>query len=681
MCGLTGFIDASRRLSAAELEAQALCMTDVLRHRGPDDSGIWTDASAGVVLGFRRLSIIDLSPEGHQPMTSADGRYVVIFNGEIYNFSELRQELSALGHSFRGHSDTEVMLAAFVEWGVQSTIKRMNGMFAIALWDKRERELHLMRDRLGKKPLYYGWAGRTFLFGSELKALRAHTDFQAEVERHALALYLRYAYIPSPHSIYKGIRKLPAGCMLTVTAEQEDLPEPVAYWSVYEAARRGIEEQLDGSEDEVTAELDGLLRDAVGKRMVADVPLGAFLSGGTDSSLVVALMQAQSSRPVKTFSIGFHETSYNEAEYAKAVASHLGTEHTELYVTAAESREVIPRLPALYDEPFADSSQIPTFLLSRLARTEVTVSLSGDGGDELFGGYGRYLLAQRLWRKLRRVPRSVRSMAAPAILAAFRPARVDALDEASLLSSDALMNSTNGRERYSSFNQKMNSLAEVMAADTPEALYLELISQWKRPDEVVKGVDGSLDGCMEQAKGVAPDFMREMMLWDAAHYLPDDILVKVDRASMGVSLEVRAPLLDYRVVEFAWRVPLSMKLRDGEGKWLLRQLLYRYVPRALAERPKMGFDVPVVAWLRGPLRDWTESLLGEQRLRDEGFFQAAPVRQKWREHLSGARNWQHQLWSVLMFQSWLEEQKKGANFLCDETTGSTAQRVSVPIAS
>jgi asparagine synthase (glutamine-hydrolysing) len=676
MCGITGFIDSAHRRTGEAIEEQVRQMTDTLRHRGPDDGGIWTDASAGIALGFRRLAILDLSPEGHQPMRSADGRYVVVFNGEIYNFSELRHELEKLGHIFRGRSDTEIMLAAFVQWGVRETIVRLNGMFAIALWDKQARELHLVRDRLGKKPLYYGWTGQTFAFGSELKALRAHTDFHAEIDRQALALYLRYSYIPAPSSIYRDIQKLPAGCMLTLSATQTDLPQPTPYWSVYEAAARGLREPLNGSAEEVSAELDSLLRDATGKRMVADVPLGAFLSGGTDSSLVVALMQAQSNRPVKTFSIGFHESSYNEAEHAKRVAEHLGTEHTELYVTPAETRDVIPRLASLYDEPFADSSQIPTFLLSELARRHVTVSLSGDGGDELFGGYGRYFLAERLWQKLRLIPGRLRSLAAPAVLAASRPGRKNVSDDSSFTSADAAMNPTDGQERFSTFNQKLNALAEVMASDTPEQLYLELISLWKKPASVVINATDSLDHGMEQAKQVVAAFTPEMMLWDTANYLPDDILVKVDRASMGVSLEVRAPLLDYRVVEFAWRVPMSMKVRDGEGKWLLRQLLYKYVPRSICERPKMGFDVPVIAWLRGPLRDWAESLINERRLQTEGFFHAAPIRQKWREHLSGARNWQHQLWSVLMFQSWLDEQKKheGVETLCDENTHQGTQK-------
>jgi asparagine synthase (glutamine-hydrolysing) len=626
-------------------------MADQLIHRGPDDSGVWVDAEAGVALGFRRLAIVDLSPAGHQPMTSSSGRYVIVFNGEVYNFGELRKELESRGHAFRGRSDTEVMLEAVSEWGLEAAVKKFVGMFAFALWDRRERVLHLVRDRLGIKPLYCGWQGKTFLFGSELKALRAHPDFDPEINRDALALYLRYGYIPQPYSIYQGIRKLPPGHILSLGAGAQtplELSQTASYWSAQEVYENGAANPWRGSEDEAVEELDRLLRESVRLRMIADVPLGAFLSGGIDSSTVVALMQAQSNRSVKTFTIGFHAQEFNEADHAKTVAAHLGTEHTELYVTPKEALDVIPKLPTLYDEPFADSSQIPTYLVSALTRRHVTVSLSGDGGDELFGGYQRYCNARQFWKTVRGFPYVTRKALA-GFIRVCKPATYDRLvgGLGPLLPRLA---------RPSSVGERMYRLAEVITVRNPEELYRHLVSYWKSPMELVLNAKEAPDLLTQSSEWARlDDISQRMMFLDLTTYLPDDILAKLDRASMGVSLEARVPVLDHRVVEFAARVPVSMKIRSGQGKWLLRQMLYRYLPPELVERPKMGFSVPIEEWLRGPLRDWAEGLLDQDRLRREGFFRSEPIRELWAEHLSGQRNWQGHLWNVLMFQAWTEK--------------------------
>ena len=578
-------------------------------------------------------------------MVSACGRYVIAFNGEIYNHQELRGELGEL--AWRGHSDTETMLAAIAHWGLEAALQRFVGMFAFALWDCRERALHLARDRFGEKPLYYGRMGNAFLFGSELKALQQHPAWRGEIDRNVLALYLRHNHVPAPYSIYKGISKLPPGTLLTLGAETWGEAVPRPYWSLRKIAESGIAQPFAGSEGEAVETLDGLLRSAVRGQMMADVPLGAFLSGGVDSSLVVALMQAQSSRPVKTFTIGFSDAQYNEAEYAKAVARHLGTEHTELYVTPDQAREVIPRLPEIYDEPFADSSQIPTLLVAQLARQHVTVSLSGDGGDELFGGYNRYLWADAIWRKVRWLPKIGRRALGGA-LTALPPRTWDRLFQAA---PSGLRQRTPG--------DKLHKLAEILAADSPEQVYLNLVSQWKTPAAVALGSREPQTLLIDPAQRSAlPEFIQRMMLLDAVSYLPDDILTKVDRAAMAVSLETRTPFLDHRVAEFAWHLPLAMKINHGVGKWPLRQVLYRYVPQNLIERPKMGFAVPVGAWLRGPLINWAEDLLDEARLREEGYFDPAPIRRKWQEHLSGKRNWQDCLWNVLMFQEWLARQRR-----------------------
>ncbi len=648
MCGLTGFLHPGGG-SAADMRARVSRMSDCVRHRGPDDEGTWADAEAGIAFGFRRLSIIDLTPAGHQPMVSPDGRFVLMLNGEIYNFQELRRELEALGHAFRGHSDTEVLLAAAAEWGPESAFERCNGMFAVALWDRRERALHLARDRFGEKPMYFGWMGETFLFGSEIKALRAHPAFHPEVDRDALALYSRFGYVPAPHSIFRGISKLAAGCRVVVTPGRREVA-PVRYWSARKSAEAGLAERYSGSRQEAVRDLDAMLHRVIGLRMVSDVPLGAFLSGGIDSSLIVSMMQAQSARPVRTFSIGFEEPEYDETREAAAVARHLGTHHTGLMVTPADAMAVIPKLPAMYDEPLSDPSQIPTYLVSALARRDVTVSLSGDGGDELFGGYSRYALGRSIWKAMGWAPHRLRSGVAGAIR------RVAVFRDGHAVSS--LQKLLPARRRISFLPDKLQKLADVLAVARPELLYLRLMSLAKAPESLV------LSSREPETPMTAPErldgmgILDRMMYLDTITYLPDDILVKVDRASMAVSLESRAPFLDPEVFRFAWSLPTRWKFRGRQGKWILRQVLEKYVPRALFDRPKMGFGLPIDVWLRGPLRGWAENLLDERRLRDDGFFEPGLIRQKWAEHVAGSRNWHFFLWDILMFQAWLEESSK-----------------------
>lgn len=649
MCGIVGFLGTTVGEEAA-LVTLARKMSTCLAHRGPDDSGEWVDGRVGLGLGFRRLSILDLSPMGHQPMASRCGRYIIVFNGEIYNYLDIRAEIEAGGAAqWRGHSDTEVILAAISRWGIGPTLERLTGMFALAVWDHAEQTLHIARDRLGEKPLYYGWLDGSFVFASELKALRVHPRWKGEIDRSALVLFLRYGYVPAPHSIYTGIRKLWPGTFLSVHPDGSS--NESQYWSAREVAERGVAEPFKGSDTEAAETLERLLSRAVGRQMVADVPLGAFLSGGIDSSTVVALMQAQSARPVQTFTIGFRETGHNEAEHAKAVARHLGTDHTELYVTAAEAMNVIPRLPDLYDEPFSDPSQIPTFLVAQLARRKVTVSLSGDGGDELFGGYNRHFIGRGLWNKVGWLPRGARGVFARAITA-VSPAQWNRVLAAPLALAP-------GQLRYPNPGEKLHKLALVLGARNADEVYLGLTSHWKRPGSVVLSGGEPAEAANGHRKAALSDFTQRMMFLDLISYLPDDILVKVDRAAMGVSLETRVPMLDHQVVEFAWRLPLSLKIRGGQGKWLLRQVLDKFVPRKLIDRPKTGFDVPIGDWLRGPLRSWAEPLLDEARLRREGFFDVSQVRTKWNEHLSGRRDWQQSIWNVLMFQAWLQKEAEG----------------------
>jgi asparagine synthase (glutamine-hydrolysing) len=646
MCGIAGYFS----LKKIEFDSVSalIQMSNALLSRGPDDGGIWHSDSEGVGFSHRRLAVVELSAAGHQPMLSKSRRYTLVFNGEIYNHLELRSSLkkanSVNDGYWNGQSDTETILAGFEVWGVEETLLRARGMFAFALWDRELRVLTLGRDRMGEKPLYYGWQGQgaraVFLFGSEVSALRRHPAFDAPINRDALALYMRHNCIGGEHSIYQGIHKLLPGHLLTLAAGQAE-PSLKTWWSAAEVAQRGVAQPFAGSPEQAVDALEVLLSNAVGQQMVADVPLGAFLSGGVDSSTVVALMQAQSSRPVKTFSIGFHEAGYNEAEHAKAVAQHLGTEHTELYVSAQQALDVIPKLPTLYAEPFADSSQIPTYLVSQLAKQHVTVSLSGDAGDELFCGYNRYQMTAQLWGKLQQVPKPLRRAAAAAITA-VPPARWDSL----------------GRFLpVARLGDKLHKGAALLGHTTVAELYRGMVSHWPEPDALVLGAHETasvLTDSQPTLQGL--NEMERMMALDMLSYLPDDILAKVDRAAMGVSLETRVPMLDHRVVEFAWSLPLDYKLRGGVTKWPLREVLYRHVPRKLIERPKMGFGVPIDQWLRGPLRDWAENLLSESRLRQEGFFNHGPIRQKWAEHLSGQRNWQYHLWDVLMFQAWFESQ-------------------------
>ncbi|MEJ2645628.1 MAG: asparagine synthase (glutamine-hydrolyzing) [Gammaproteobacteria bacterium] len=642
MCGIAGYWGGTRVDSSI-----AERMARQIENRGPDDAGVWVESKAGLALAHRRLSILDLSPAGHQPMCSPCGRYVLVYNGEIYNHLDLRSELDAAGGAlkWRGHSDTETLLAAFGHWGVVGTLERVNGMFAFALWDAFQRTLFLARDRMGEKPLYYGRSGSAFLFGSELKALVVHPEWRGEINRDALSLYMRHNYVPAPWSIYRGIAKLPPAHFVAIRDGGVSVARPQCYWDLGAVASQGVVSAGDEPQA-LVKELDCLLRDAVARRMAADVPLGAFLSGGYDSSIVAALMQVQSGRPVKTFSIGFHEQAYNEAQHASAVAAHLGTEHTELYVTPEEAMAVIPKLPTIYDEPFADSSQVPTFLVSQLARQHVTVALSGDGGDELFCGYNRYLMGYRVWKKLRVFPATVRRTLAWA-LKHTPGSPLDAMQRLLPL-----------HFRVPNLADRLPKLAEVLAHRDGESFYRALVSHAKNPDDLVLGAREP-DTLLSRAESLPhlPGLHERMMYLDMMTYLPDDILTKVDRASMAVSLEARVPLLDHRVVEFAWRVPTSLKYREGQGKWLLRQVLYGYVPKPLMDRPKMGFGVPIEDWLRGPLRDWAEDLLGEERLSREGFFDPKPIRCMWHEHLGGKRRWHYHLWDVLMFQAWLQERQ------------------------
>jgi len=647
MCGISG----CWQLNGEDLAARGIAMVDVLRHRGPDDGHVWVEPEAGLALGHRRLAIIDLSPAGQQPMVSACGRYVLAFNGEIYNFADLRRELEQAGAApeggWRGHSDTEVLLAGMAHWGLAAALRRAVGMFALALWDREARRLSLARDRLGEKPLYYGFQRQggeaALLFGSELKALRRHPAFVGGINRRALTLYLRHNYVPAPLSIHPGIAKLMPGTIAHLSAP-DAAPDVEVWWDLAQVALRGAATPFAGSPQEAAAQVAALARQSVARQMVADVPSGAFLSGGIDSSTVVALMQAQSSRPVQTFTIGFDAQGFDEARHAKAVAAHLGTDHHELHVSPEDTRAVIPELPRIWCEPFGDSSQIPTLLLSRMARRNVTVALSGDGGDELFAGYTRYTMTDRLWGRIGSMPMGLRRVAAAGVQV-VPPGWGNALGR--VLSGG----------RFGLAGDKLNKGAGMLDAASVEDLYLRMVSAEQHPEQWVVGGDegeSRLVALRGELGAMAP--VPAMMALDALTYLPDDILTKVDRAAMAASLETRVPFLDTPLVELAFSLPLSCKLHEGVSKWPLRQILYAQVPRELVDRPKMGFGIPVGQWLRGPLRDWAEALLAAPRLAAEGYWNPAPVRAAWQEHLSRRHDFTPALWSVLMFQAWLEVQ-------------------------
>jgi len=651
MCGIAGVVEPGRTKS--HLETMVTAMAEVLLHRGPDGHGTWVDEATGIGLGHRRLAVLDPTPAGRQPMASTSGRFRIICNGEVYNFPDLRADLRSKGHVFRGRSDTEVMLAALEEWDLDGALSRFNGMFAFALWDGYERFLYLVRDRLGKKPLYYTTFGDVFLFASELKALRAHPAFVSRIDRNAVGLYMQFGYVPAPLSIYTDVHKLPPGTILRVDPHRiADLDVPRVYWSIREVAETAASYRFKSTAACALEKLETLVRDSVRIRMASDVPLGAFLSGGTDSSTVVALMQARSARPVKTFTIGFSEAGFNEAESAGAVARHLETEHFELYVTPDEAMRIIPKLPDLYDEPFADPSQIPLCLLAQLAGRYVTVALSGDGGDELFFGYTRYRTALDAWKIMKWLPHGVRKVLAGILLAI--PLRAAELFL-------PWMTSTFKRHGMPGpAGDKLRKAAVLLGSESPRALYLALLSHWRDPTALVIGADRPQTRPEQPIGRSLEDFCSHMMTIDTANYLPDNILVKVDRAGMGVGLECRTPLLDHRLVESAFRLPLSLKYKNGHGKWIQRELLRKYVPYQLIDRPKAGFSVPIASWLRGPLRGWAEELLNETRLRNGGIIDPMPVRLKWAEHQSGVRNWHYQLWDVLVFQQWMERWAQGA---------------------
>ena len=649
MCGINGFYS----LSSFSSNDVIIKMNSAISHRGPDTNGFWSDKKSGIVLGHQRLSIIDLSDAGNQPMKSNSSRYILTYNGEVYNHLEIRKELEKINPSikWRGNSDTETLLEAIDFWGIEITLKKIQGMFAFGLWDQKKRCLILARDRIGEKPLYYGWQGegnkKSFLFGSELKALKVHPEFNGKINRDAIALQLRHNYIPAPYSIYEDIYKLQPGHYLKFKESdltKNLLPNPKTYWSFTETVFSGNNNQLTISESHIQEDLEKYLQSSVRKQMISDVPLGAFLSGGIDSSTIVALMQSQSTNPIKTFTIGFNEDEYSEAKYAKKIAKHLGTDHTELYISSKEAIEVIPKLPIIYDEPFSDSSQIPTFLISQLAKKDVTVALSGDGGDELFCGYNRYVMSEKFWNIFRLMPQS------------FRKIFSSGLQSISTENWTTISKLLPGLKKYSNFGDKIHKGANVLKAKTSHELYYMLCSHWQNPTEAV--INSKESGTL--LTEFKPDFQglnnqQQMMVLDFLTYLPDDILVKVDRAAMASSLETRIPFLDHNLIEYVWRISHSLKFKKGEGKWILKQILNKYVPKHLTDRPKMGFGIPIGAWLRGPLRDWAENLLDQKRLQQEGYFNSKLIRDKWTEHLSCKRDWQYDLWNVLMFQAWIDQ--------------------------
>ncbi len=648
MCGISGFVDPDKSTSKDKLLDVISRMTDTISHRGPDDSGVWVDKSKGIALGHRRLSIMDVSQSGHQPMETRCGRYIIIFNGEIYNYRAIRNKIDNESESisWQGNSDTEVMLAAISRWGLSRALKEFVGMFAFALFDKAGEILYLVRDRIGEKPLYYGWSSGIFLFGSELKPFRAHPAWRGDIDRDVLGLYFRNNYIPAPYSIYKNIFKLPPGTILALNINRlaaYELPKPDQYWSLLDIAQKGINNPFEGDDQEAISELDKYLKEAISGQMISDVPLGAFLSGGVDSASIVALMQSLSSKPIRTFTIGFHDKAYDEASYARPVAEYIGTDHTEACITPGDCISVIPKLPALYDEPFADSSQIPTFLVCYMARQSVAVSLSGDGGDEVFLGYNRHIHLDRLQRVFKRIPLPLKKLISTSL---------DTLPA-------SLTEFFLRKKKYGILADQVQKTAGIIAKRDPSEMYQNLTQFWNYPGEIV--LDSKERQSLLTDKMLWPDFanlLHKIMYIEQMTSLPDCMLVKVDRAAMGLGLEMRVPFLDHRLVEFSWRLPLIMKYRNGLSKWILRQILYKHVPRYLIERPKSGFSIPIDVWLKGPLRDWVEDLLDETRLKNQGYLNVNMVRAKWFEHLEGKKKWQQHLWSVLMFEEWLEYNRK-----------------------
>ncbi len=645
MCGITGFMAARMQSPAREMRGIGEAMLATILHRGPDAGDIWQDPDCAVLLGHRRLSIIDLSPEGAQPMASASGRFIIVFNGEIYNFLNLRRDLESAGIRFRGRSDTEVMLAAIEHWGLNQSLQKFNGMFAFALWDRQERVMHFARDRMGKKPIYIGWAGETVLFGSDLSSFRAHENFKPALNRDALTLYMRYACVPAPQSIYKNAFALLPGHRLSLKLDnmnpgQNLIPQMIPYWNMAEVITQSRLRMFDGHEATAIRDFENLLDDCVRERMISDVPLGAFLSGGIDSSAVVALMQKQSSRPIKTYTIGFEEGGFNEAKYAKKIAAHLGTDHHELYVTGQHALDVVPLLPQIYSEPFADISAIPTYLVSKFARRDVTVALSGDGGDEMLGGYNRHITAPYLWSRMKMMPAPLRRIMAAGVTS-LAPATWDKI--VPFLPAPGI---------------RIHKAAEAFHLGSPEALYMHLLSLWKNPAALIRGgIEPLIPLTDETLHAEGLSFAENMMARDALSYLPNDILVKVDRASMAVGLEARAPLLDTRIFEYVWTLPETLKIKNGKGKWLLRQMLARHIPPEYFERPKQGFAMPTGLWLRGPLKDWAENLLDEKSLRADNLLNADLIAPLWQAHKSGSGNHAEKLWNVLMFQAWKERWK------------------------
>jgi asparagine synthase (glutamine-hydrolysing) len=648
MCGICGFFEMNHHNDKLYRQKTISEMTNTLIHRGPDDFGYWHHPENGLSLGHRRLSIVDLSSHGHQPMKSKSGQFMLVFNGEIYNHISLRKEISNLNTKilWRGHSDTETLLACIEIWGVEKTIQKCSGMFAIAIYDNKENTIYLVRDRMGEKPLYYGFQNGNFLFASELKAILKHPDFIPDIDRNALSLMFNYSYIPAPFSIYKDIKKLQPGTILKVdlkkiNLKKEVFSEPSPYWSLKDISINAKKKMYSGTPEEAILHLDELLNQSVNEQMVADVPVGAFLSGGIDSSLITSLMQSQSSKPIDTFTIGFSEDAFNEAIYAKKISKHLGTNHTELYVSSQDAINLIEKLPQIYDEPFSDSSQIPAYLVSKMTRKNVSVSLSGDAGDELFGGYNRYIWTKKIWNRIKHIPMPLRKFISNCLIS-IPPSAWDMFLKFFL---DVSMP-----------GDKIHKTANVFNAKSIEGFYFNLIAHWNNSNNIVVGQHNIIAPVMQKRNLLnLGSIEQNMMYLDSISYLPDDILTKVDRAAMSVSLETRVPFLNHHIVEFANHLPLSMKIKNGESKWILRKLLDKHIPRELVDRPKMGFGVPIDIWLRGPLREWAEALLDESRIKQEGFLHYEPIRKKFDEHLSGKRNWQHLLWDILIFQSWLEK--------------------------